>query len=99
MLACVKLQMLGIFVLAPLKIWQFCQLNMVLLSTLWIDESDWSTVSAEWSDEYMELDVTTPMSEQNVSMVTKGSDMVRCVCEVEEENDFMIQVRLTETHF
>lgn len=47
----------------------------------------------------MELDVTTPMSEQNVSMVTKGSDMVRCVCEVEEENDFMIQVRLTETHF
>ncbi|XP_014001369.2 PHD finger protein 20b [Salmo salar] len=55
------------------------------------DESDWSTVSAEWSDEYMELDVTTPMSEQNVSMVTKGSDMVRCVCEVEEENDFMIQ--------
>ncbi|XP_035617611.1 PHD finger protein 20 isoform X1 [Oncorhynchus keta] len=57
------------------------------------DESDWSTVSAEWSDEYMEaeLDVTTPMSEQNVSMVTKGSDTVRCVCEVEEENDFMIQ--------
>ncbi|XP_029575361.1 PHD finger protein 20b isoform X2 [Salmo trutta] len=57
------------------------------------DESDWSTVSAEWSDGYMEaeLDVTTPMSEQNVSMVTKGSDMVRCVCEVEEENDFMIQ--------
>ncbi|CAB1329683.1 unnamed protein product [Coregonus sp. 'balchen'] len=57
------------------------------------DESDWSTVSAEWSDEYMEaeLDVTTPMSEQNVSMVTKGSDIVRCVCEVEEENDFMIQ--------
>ncbi|XP_020361937.1 PHD finger protein 20b isoform X3 [Oncorhynchus kisutch] len=57
------------------------------------DESDWSTVSAEWSDEYMEaeLDVTTPMSEQNVSMVTKGSDTVRCVCEVEDENDFMIQ--------
>ncbi|XP_071021295.1 PHD finger protein 20b isoform X4 [Oncorhynchus clarkii lewisi] len=57
------------------------------------DESDWSTVSAEWSDEYMEaeLDVTTPMSEQNVSMVTKGSDTVRCICEVEEENDFMIQ--------
>ena len=45
-----------------------------------------------------ELDVTTPMSEQNVSMVTKGSDTVRCVCEVEEENDFMIQVKLTETH-
>ncbi|KAL1021179.1 hypothetical protein UPYG_G00009830 [Umbra pygmaea] len=56
-------------------------------------ESDWSTASAEWSDEDMEaeLDVTTPMSGQNVSMVTEGSDVVRCVCEVEVENDFMIQ--------
>ncbi|CAB1335985.1 unnamed protein product [Coregonus sp. 'balchen'] len=45
------------------------------------DESDWSTVSTEWSDEDMEaeLHVTTPVSEQNVSMVTEGSDVVRCI--------------------
>ncbi|XP_034151729.1 PHD finger protein 20b [Esox lucius] len=57
------------------------------------DESDWSTVSAEWTDEDIEseLDVTTPMSEHSVSMVTEGSDVVRCVCGAEEENEFMIQ--------
>ncbi|KAJ8407985.1 hypothetical protein AAFF_G00262130 [Aldrovandia affinis] len=55
--------------------------------------SDWSTDSPAWSEDELgvELDVTTPPQEQGVSMVTQGFEMVRCICEVQEENDFMIQ--------
>ena len=53
--------------------------------------SDWSTASAEWSEEE-ELDVTTPTSRQSAAVATEDCDTVRCVCEVEEEDDFMIQV-------
>ncbi|XP_046896645.1 PHD finger protein 20-like [Hypomesus transpacificus] len=53
------------------------------------EDSDCSTVSAEWSEE--ELDVTTPVSQQSGTAATHDCDVVRCVCEVEEENDFMIQ--------
>ncbi|XP_030624013.1 PHD finger protein 20b isoform X2 [Chanos chanos] len=55
--------------------------------------SDWSTDSTMWSEEESEtgLDVITPISEQGVEPVSHGSEIVRCVCEVQEENDFMIQ--------
>ncbi|XP_061113392.1 PHD finger protein 20b isoform X2 [Conger conger] len=55
--------------------------------------SDWSTDSPVWSEDELgvELDVTTPPQEQGVSMATQGFEIVRCVCEVQEENDFMIQ--------
>ncbi|XP_016116924.1 PHD finger protein 20-like [Sinocyclocheilus grahami] len=38
-----------------------------------------------------ELDLNMPLSEQGVETVTHGSEIVRCICEVQEENDFMIQ--------
>ncbi|KAJ8370639.1 hypothetical protein SKAU_G00106670 [Synaphobranchus kaupii] len=55
--------------------------------------SDWSTDSPVWSEDELgvELDVTTPPQEQGVSMSTQGFEIVRCICEVQEENDFMIQ--------
>ncbi|XP_036389614.1 LOW QUALITY PROTEIN: PHD finger protein 20b [Megalops cyprinoides] len=55
--------------------------------------SDWSTDSPVWSEDELgtELDVTTPPQEQGVSMATQGFEIVRCICEVQEENDFMIQ--------
>lgn len=56
--------------------------------------SDWSTDSCGWSEEEYgeELDVTTPpMSLDSVTLETSEQEIVRCVCEVEEENDFMIQ--------
>ncbi|XP_035237873.1 PHD finger protein 20b isoform X2 [Anguilla anguilla] len=55
--------------------------------------SDWSTDSPVWSEDELgvELDVTTPPQEQGVSMSAQGFEIVRCVCEVQEENDFMIQ--------
>ncbi|XP_017342813.3 PHD finger protein 20b isoform X1 [Ictalurus punctatus] len=55
--------------------------------------SDWSTDSPLWSEEESEtgLDLTTPFSEQGVETVGHDSEIVRCVCEVQEENDFMIQ--------
>lgn len=58
--------------------------------------SDWSTDSPLWSEEESEtgLELNTPFSEQGVETVGHDSEIVRCVCEVQEENDFMIQVGL-----
>lgn len=55
--------------------------------------SDWSTESPLWSEEESELGLgqNTALSEQDVETVTHESEIVRCVCEVQEENDFMIQ--------
>lgn len=55
--------------------------------------SDWSTESPPWSEEESELGLgqNTPLSEQGVETVTRESEIIRCVCEVQEENDFMIQ--------
>lgn len=50
------------------------------------DGSDWSTLTAESGED-------TPS--WPVAMETEESEVVRCVCEVDEENDFMIQVRAT----
>ncbi|KAM4610200.1 PHD finger protein 20-like [Polymixia lowei] len=47
--------------------------------------SDWSTATAESEGD-------TPS--QSVSMEMEECEMVRCVCEVDEENDFMIQCEL-----
>uniref|UniRef100_A0A3P9LEL2 PHD finger protein 20, a n=1 Tax=Oryzias latipes TaxID=8090 RepID=A0A3P9LEL2_ORYLA len=56
--------------------------------------SDWSTDSCGWSDDDfdMDLDVTTPpLSTDSGAVDTNDQEIVRCICEVEEENDFMIQ--------
>ncbi|CAN9512497.1 unnamed protein product [Ophioblennius macclurei] len=56
--------------------------------------SDWSTDSCGWSDDDFEadLDVTTPpLSVDSGAVDTNEQEIVRCICEVEEENDFMIQ--------
>lgn len=55
--------------------------------------SDWSTDSCGWSDEdFGDLDVTTPpLSIDSGAVDTSDQEIVRCICEVEEENDFMIQ--------
>ncbi|XP_033939229.1 PHD finger protein 20-like isoform X1 [Pseudochaenichthys georgianus] len=56
--------------------------------------SDWSTDSCGWSDEDFggDLDVTTPpLSVDSGAVDTNDQELVRCICEVEEENDFMIQ--------
>lgn len=61
--------------------------------------SDWSTDSCGWSDEDcgVDLDFTTPpLSVDSGAVDTSDQEIVRCICEVEEENDFMIQVRLTQ---
>lgn len=47
------------------------------------DGSDWSTLTAESGEE---------TSSWPVAMETEECEVVRCVCEVDEENDFMIQV-------
>ncbi|XP_029907000.1 PHD finger protein 20 isoform X2 [Myripristis murdjan] len=56
--------------------------------------SDWSTDSCGWSDDDfgVDLDVTTPpLSVDSAALDTSDQEIVRCICEVEEENDFMIQ--------
>ncbi|XP_074528321.1 PHD finger protein 20-like isoform X2 [Halichoeres trimaculatus] len=56
--------------------------------------SDWSTDSCGWSDDDfgVDLDVTTPpLSIDSGAVDTSDQEIVRCICEVEEENDFMIQ--------
>ncbi|CAJ1051347.1 PHD finger protein 20 isoform X2 [Xyrichtys novacula] len=56
--------------------------------------SDWSTDSCGWSDDDfgVDLDVTTPpLSIDSGAADTNDQEIVRCICEVEEENDFMIQ--------
>lgn len=65
---------------------------------VFVDEdsiSDWSTDSCGWSDDDfgVDLDVTTPpLSVDSGAVDTSDQEIVRCICEVEEENDFMIQV-------
>lgn len=57
--------------------------------------SDWSTDSCGWSDDDfgVDLDLTTPpLSVDSGAVDTSDQEIVRCICEVEEENDFMIQV-------
>ncbi|XP_078101517.1 PHD finger protein 20-like isoform X2 [Sander vitreus] len=46
------------------------------------DGSDWSTLTAESGED---------TSSWPVAMETEECELVRCVCEVDEENDFMIQ--------
>ncbi|XP_051736725.1 PHD finger protein 20b isoform X3 [Ctenopharyngodon idella] len=55
--------------------------------------SDLSSDSPVWSEDESdaELDLNMPLSEQGVETVSHGSEIVRCICEVQEENDFMIQ--------
>ncbi|XP_063071606.1 PHD finger protein 20 isoform X2 [Engraulis encrasicolus] len=57
--------------------------------------TDWSTDSCGWSDEEAEEEsVLDSYLSDDDSMATEtgdGSEIVRCVCEVEEDNDFMIQ--------
>ncbi|XP_030275908.1 PHD finger protein 20 isoform X2 [Sparus aurata] len=56
--------------------------------------SDWSTDSCGWSDDEFggDLDFTTPpLSVDSGAVDTSDQEIVRCICEVEEENDFMIQ--------
>ncbi|XP_061640805.1 PHD finger protein 20 isoform X2 [Phyllopteryx taeniolatus] len=55
--------------------------------------SDWSTDSCCWSDEDygVDVDVTTPPLSLDCSADGNDQEIVRCICEVEEENDFMIQ--------
>ncbi|XP_023654503.2 PHD finger protein 20b isoform X2 [Paramormyrops kingsleyae] len=49
--------------------------------------SDWSTDSPVWStEELQELDAVPGVTAPGL-----GSDVVRCICKVQEENDFMIQ--------
>ncbi|XP_065105953.2 PHD finger protein 20b isoform X1 [Paramisgurnus dabryanus] len=55
--------------------------------------SDLSSDSPVWSEDESdtELNLNMPLSEQGVERRSHGSEIVRCVCEVQEENDFMIQ--------
>ncbi|KAG5274502.1 hypothetical protein AALO_G00137040 [Alosa alosa] len=54
--------------------------------------TDWSTDSCGWSEEEAECGVTDPfLSDDSAATGTRGSEIVRCVCEAEEDNDFMIQ--------
>ncbi|XP_056293780.1 PHD finger protein 20-like isoform X2 [Pseudoliparis swirei] len=56
--------------------------------------SDWSTDSCGWSDDDfgVDLDVAMPpLSVDSGAVDTSDQEIVRCICEVEEENDFMIQ--------
>ncbi|XP_028854217.1 PHD finger protein 20 isoform X3 [Denticeps clupeoides] len=54
--------------------------------------SDWSTDSCGWSEDDAECDVKEPsLCRDSITMATGSSEIVRCVCEVEEEDDFMIQ--------
>ncbi|XP_067302811.1 PHD finger protein 20b isoform X2 [Pseudorasbora parva] len=55
--------------------------------------SDLSSDSPVWSEDESdtELDMNMPLSEQGVETISHSSEIVRCICEVQEENDFMIQ--------
>ncbi|XP_026114610.1 PHD finger protein 20-like isoform X1 [Carassius auratus] len=55
--------------------------------------SDLSSDSPVWSEDESdtELDLNVPLSEQGVETLTHGSEIIRCICEAQEENDFMIQ--------
>ena len=56
--------------------------------------SDSSSESFLWSDEEygQDVDVTTNPDEELDGEDRYDFEVVRCICEVQEENDFMIQV-------
>lgn len=57
--------------------------------------SDWSSDSCGWSDDDMGTDLgimPSPLSCSSIASTTGSRENVRCVCDVEEENDFMLQV-------
>lgn len=59
--------------------------------------SDWSSESYGWSEDEMEADldvITSPLSCSSVASTTESQETVRCVCEADEENDFMLQVNI-----
>lgn len=59
--------------------------------------SDWSSDSCGWSEDEMGADldvIASPLSCSSVASTTGSQETVRCVCEAEEENDFMLQVTL-----
>uniref|UniRef100_A0A671PGI1 PHD finger protein 20, a n=1 Tax=Sinocyclocheilus anshuiensis TaxID=1608454 RepID=A0A671PGI1_9TELE len=56
--------------------------------------SDRSSDSCGWSEDEMGVDldiIASPLSCSSVASTTGSQETVRCVCEVEEENDFMLQ--------
>ncbi|XP_051767728.1 PHD finger protein 20 isoform X1 [Ctenopharyngodon idella] len=56
--------------------------------------SDWSSDSCGWSEDEMGADldvIASPLSCSSVASTTGSQETVRCVCEAEEENDFMLQ--------
>lgn len=55
------------------------------------DGSDWSTLTAESGEDAPCWSMAAAGAED--------SEVVRCVCEVDEENDFMIQVGLARAPF
>lgn len=74
-----------------------------MIGVMWVScvtgedsSSDLSSDSPLWSEEESdaELDFNMPLSEQGVETLAHSSEIVRCVCEVQEENDFMIQVNI-----
>lgn len=59
--------------------------------------SDWSSDSCGWSEDEMGADldiIASPLSCSSLASTTGSQETVRCVCEVEEENDFMLQVTI-----
>lgn len=57
--------------------------------------SDWSSDSCGWSEDEMGADldvIASSLSCSSVASTTGSQETVRCVCEAEEENDFMLQV-------
>lgn len=61
--------------------------------------SDWSTDSCGWSDDDygVDVDVTSPPLSLDCGAESNDQEIVRCICEVEEENDFMIQVSIWDS--
>ncbi|XP_052465674.1 PHD finger protein 20 [Carassius gibelio] len=56
--------------------------------------SDWSSDSCGWSEDEMGADldvIASPLSCSSAASTTGSQETIRCVCEVEEENDFMLQ--------
>ncbi|KAL4655302.1 PHD finger protein 20-like [Arapaima gigas] len=53
--------------------------------------SNWSTDTPTWSEE--ELDMVTPPRAREADEADQDSEVVRCICKVQEENGFMIQCK------
>lgn len=61
--------------------------------------SDSSTDSLLWSEDELgqDVDVTTNPDDDGPNEGRREFEIVRCICEVQEENDFMIQVKNEST--